>query len=206
MWSAAATIVAIGIASNLDNAGVGIAYGVRKVHISWLANLIIAAISWIATFLSGIVGDTITRYVPAQAATWTGACVVVLVGLWVFTEPWRKQRKLKQQRYNQDSANVVSRILRDPMEADFDKSQTISLKEAVVLGVALALNALVGGFDAGVVHIGIVWTSLVVGVFSFVLLGLSEYLGRRYAAESLGDKATYVAGLLLILIGIHQLW
>ena len=36
------SIFLIGIASNLDNAGVGIAYGIRKIRISWLNNFIIA--------------------------------------------------------------------------------------------------------------------------------------------------------------------
>ena len=36
------SIFLIGIASNLDNAGVGIAYGIRKIRISWFNNFIIA--------------------------------------------------------------------------------------------------------------------------------------------------------------------
>lgn len=200
MWSELVTMIAIAIASNLDNAGVGIAYGVRKIRISTVPNLVIAVISGIATYLSGFLGDIITRYVPARTASWLGAAVMIIVGLWVMSEPWRKRRD------GSKSGNVVVRILRDPVEADFDKSATIGMAEAMVLGVALAMNALVGGFDAGVFHIGILLTALMVALFSFLLLGLSAYLGSRYAAETLGDKATYIAGILLILIGIHQVW
>lgn len=203
MWSGLATIIAIAIASNLDNAGVGIAYGVRKIRISFVPNLIIAAISGVATYLSGYLGDVITRYVPAKTASWLGAVVMIVVGLWVMSEPWRQHRGRKTQPKNM---NVMTRILRDPVEADFDKSATISMTEAFVLGIALAMNALVGGFDAGVFHIGILWTALMVALFSFLLLGVSAYLGSRYAAETLGDKATYIAGILLIIIGIHQVW
>lgn len=200
MWSSIVTVCAIAVASNLDNAGVGIAYGVRGVKISGYANLIIALISGVATFIAGVAGNLVIRYIPAHVAAYIGGTVMILVGLWVLSEPFRE--KLKSRRRNN---TVLTRILRDPMVADFDQSQHISMTEAIVLGIALALNALAGGFDAGVVHIAIWLTALGVAVFSYLLLGLSAYVGRRYAAEALGNKATVIAGILLLLIGLHQI-
>ncbi|MCL6637267.1 MAG: manganese efflux pump [Alicyclobacillus sp.] len=200
MGSHLLTVCAIALASNLDNAGVGIAYGVRRIHISWLANALIALISGIATLFAGWLGDALTHYIPERAAAWTGAVVIGLVGLWVLSDPWR--RRWRKQSQN----NVVVRILRDPTAADFDHSYTISLAEAAVLGFALALNALAGGFDAGVTHMGVVVTALAVALFSFILLGAAAYLGRRFMADSLGDAATYIAGLVLLAVAIHQVW
>ena len=42
-------------ASNLDNAGVGIAYGIRKIRISWFNNFIIAFLV-LFTLLAGFLG------------------------------------------------------------------------------------------------------------------------------------------------------
>ncbi|GGJ13081.1 membrane protein [Alicyclobacillus cellulosilyticus] len=201
MGQSLVTILAIALASNLDNAGVGIAYGVRGMGISWWANLIIAVISGLATLLSGWIGRVITRVLPPHLAAWLGAAALMAVGVWVLTAPWRERA-----RRGRTPHNVVSRILRDPLAADFDRSQTISLGEATVLGLALAMNALVGGFDAGVVRIDIAWTAVAVAAASYVLLGMSAYLGRRFAAKAFGDRATVAAGTLLILIGLHQLW
>ncbi len=47
------SIFLIGIASNLDNAGVGIAYGIRKIRISWFNNFIIAFFGFLFTLLAG---------------------------------------------------------------------------------------------------------------------------------------------------------
>ncbi|CAM3965073.1 sporulation membrane protein YtaF [Alicyclobacillus pomorum] len=206
MGSIIITIVAIAVASNLDNAGVGIAYGARGITISWVANALIAGISGAATYLAGAVGDTMTQYVEPRYAILTGGTVMLLVGIWVLLEPWRRRCPKRSSDKSQSTQNVVTRILQDPVEADFDRSQTISIKEALVLGIALALNALAGGFDAGAVHIGVLETALAVAVCSYLLLGISAYLGRKYAANTLGDKATYVAGLLLMFIGFHQIW
>jgi putative sporulation protein YtaF len=206
MWSTIITIVAIAIASNLDNAGVGIAYGARGISISWAANALIAGLSGVATYLAGAVGETMTQYVYPRYAVLTGGTVMLLVGIWVLLEPWRRRYPNRSSEKSRSTQNVVTRILQDPVEADFDKSQTISIKEAFVLGVALALNALAGGFDAGAVHIGVLETALAVAVFSYLLFGISAYLGRKYAAKTLGEKATYIAGLLLMFIGFHQIW
>lgn len=203
MWSGLFTVVAIAMASNLDNAGVGIAYGVRHIRFSFLANLIIAVISGVCTYIAGIVGNTLTRYLPTSIAAWVGGIVMILVGLWVFFEPWRSR---PTEPAEDNAGNVMQRILRDPTAADFDKSQTISLKESCVLGMALALNAFAGGFDAGVVHIGVAVTAAAVAVVSFVLIWFSAYIGSRYASRVFGRRATYLAGALLILIGIHQIW
>lgn len=196
------TIIALAIAANLDNAGVGIAYGVRKIHISSVANLIVALISGLATWLSALVGRFMRYYIHPGVATWIGAIVMFAVGVWVLSDPFRQ--KWKQNRSS--NQNVLGRILDDPSAADFDSSKTISLLEATVLGVALAMNAFAGGFDAGVTHLDVWITSLFVSIFSYVLLGLSAMIGRRYAARTLGDHATLIAGLLLILIGVHQVW
>lgn len=196
------TMIALAIAANLDNAGVGIAYGVRKIHISSLANIIVALISGVATLGSGLVGHFMSKYVHQSVATAIGAVVIIAVGLWVISEPFRQRQKERRKR----QSNVIGRILDDPAAADFDESKTISLVEATVLGIALAMNAFAGGFDAGVTHLNLWGTSFFVTLLSYVLLGLAATIGRRYAARALGDHATLIAGLLLIAIGVHQVW
>lgn len=201
LWSGILVLCAIAVASNLDNAGVGIAYGVRGVRISLTANALIAFISGLVTWISGVAGQVIVLYVPERTASYIGAGVMILVGIWVMTDPLRarlRQRVVRQ--------GMLVRILQDPLVADFDDSKTISLTEASVLGTALALNALAGGFDAGMAHIGVIATACGVAVLSFVLLGGSAYVGRRFAAVWLGNKATILAGLLLVVIGVHQFW
>lgn len=202
MGSILLTVMAIGIASNLDNAGVGIAYGLRRIRIAAWANGLISAISGVATLIAGLVGHELTRYVPTSFATWLGAILIIGVGLWVATESLRQKWRQRRHRH----INVVSRILQDPVTADFDHSQTIGLSESLILGVALAINALAGGFDAGALRLGVVVTALTVALFSYGLLALSIMIGRRFAADAWGNRATYIAGILLIMIGLHQIW
>jgi putative sporulation protein YtaF len=196
------TVLLIGLASNLDNAGIGLTYGIRNIMIPWYSNLIIAAVSWIMTLLSGAAGRVLTSWLTPLVGHIIGTTVIIAVGISVLVQPFIGKGAEKLQ----NSSNLLTRILRNPEEADFDRSRSINIVESMILGVALGINALAGGFDAGLTHISIGYTSLSVGICSFVLLGISEYIGKRYVAKHLGSKATALAGILLILIGIHQLF
>jgi putative sporulation protein YtaF len=196
-----AEIILIGIASNLDNAGVGIAYGVRGIRISHVANFMIAAISFFMTLLSGVAGAWISMYISTLASHLIGAFVIVSVGIYVLYQPFRKLIKTE----SHSNENIFQRILRQPEEADLDHSKTISLRESILLGSALGINALAGGFDAGVTHLNVGSTSIAVGFFSFVVLGLTDYIGRNYIAVKFDRLATILSGILLIVIGLYQI-
>lgn len=194
-------VIGIGLASNLDNAGVGIAYGVRRIQISGLANLIIAGISIAATLIGGGLGGLVSLWITPFMAHLIGTIVIVSVGIWVMCQPLLEKKTKKREASN----SLVTQILRSPEEADRDQSKTISIGEAVILGIALSMNALAGGFDAGITRLNLVATALTVGVLSYILMALCSYIGSRFAAEKLGDRATILSGLLLIFIGLHQL-
>lgn len=197
----------IGVASNLDNAGVGIAYGVRRISISWTSNLTIAAVSFVATLASGIFGQVTSKLLNPHLASLIGTLVLIAVGLWVLLQPFlNKVAAEKETRLNQSLNPGLVSILRNPETADSDLSKSISFSEALVLGAALAMNALAGGFDAGVIGIDIWMTSLSVGVLSYLLLGLAAFIGKKYVADRLGDWATMIAGILLIFVGLHQMF
>ncbi|MNO59074.1 manganese efflux pump MntP [compost metagenome] len=194
-------VIVIALASNLDNAGVGIAYGVRKIRIPWYSNLTIAIISFLATLLSGLFGNLLALWVHPWVGQLIGTIVIVSVGVWVLLQPFVEKKPVPAD----NDSNPVTRLLRNPEEADKDSSKSISLGESILLGIALAMNALAGGFNAGITHLNVWGTSLSVGIFSYLLLAVCAGFGEKYAAEKLGNRATIVSGLLLILIGIHQM-
>ncbi|WP_410984449.1 sporulation membrane protein YtaF [Bacillus cereus] len=195
------SIFLIGIASNLDNAGVGIAYGIRKIRISWFNNCIIAFFGFFFTLLAGFFGNWISLFISDFMANLIGALVLSVIGVFVLCQPLLS----KQDDESEKSGNMFMGILRNPESVDFDKSKIISFSEALVLGVALSINNIAGGFDAGVTNLNLWWTAIISGIFSFVCMSGFSYIGKRFLAEYLGRWATIIAGILLILIGIDQL-
>jgi putative sporulation protein YtaF len=193
-------ILAIGIASNLDNAGVGVAYGIRKIRISFLSNSVIAFMGFLLALGGGLFGNWISLWISPFMCNLIGMIVLVTIGIWVLSQPFLTKK------VEQHTSNHILKILRNPEHADLDGSNTIGLGESTILGFALSINNLAGGFDAGITHLNIWVTSIISGLFSYLCVGLCAYLGSRFAAEKLGKQASVVAGILLIFVGIHQMF
>jgi putative sporulation protein YtaF len=194
------TIIIIGIASNLDNAGAGIAYGVRKIRIPWFSNLIIALTGFLMTLVAGFFGNWISIWLTPFAGNLIGMIILVTIGIRVIYQPFNEKKVPPQS----DGSSLI-RVLRNPEEADLDGSKTIGFVESVILAIALSINCLAGGFDAGITHLNIWITSIITGIFSYLCVGLFAYLGLRFCAEKFGKQATIVSGVLLILVGLHQM-
>ncbi|MEC0242964.1 sporulation membrane protein YtaF [Paenibacillus dokdonensis] len=192
--------ISIALASNLDNAGVGAAYGMRKIKIPFLASMVIAFMGFLLTLMGGLFGQVIALWIPSMVCNIIGMVILVVIGLWVMLQPFLSQKQMKKETY----PGLIKEILKNPEAADINQSQSVDFKESIILGIALSINNLAGGFDAGITHINIWETSLFSGAFSFICIGICSLLGRKIAGDRLGRNASWIAGLILIFIGLHQ--
>ena len=105
---------------------------------------------------------------------------------------------------NSEGRLSLPQILADPARADQNRSHDIDLREATVLGVALSLNNVGGGFSAGLVHLSALWTALFSAIISFLVLWLGSWAGAQLGVTRVGKHAQAVAGALLLIIGLFQ--
>jgi putative sporulation protein YtaF len=213
-------LVALAIAANLDNLGVGIAYGIGRDRISNFSNLLIALLSASLTFIAMMFGQWLQHILAPQVANSLGAVVIIGVGIWVYWESAANQvwslitRTLvkflkflfprlaqKPQKIERSSDNEPRTRTRNTQSL-----RLINLPETLILGVSLALNAMAGGFGASLSNHSAVITSLAIGVFSYITIDLGQRLAKSYLSSSLGSLSQKVAGLLLILIGVYELF
>lgn len=122
------TIILIGIAANLDNLGIGLAYGVKQVKIPILSNAVIAIMSMIVTYVAVTAGSTVVEYISPHTANLLGSLLLCVIGLWTLMS-----NNLSNQR-----------IARNPELFDEDKNLVISTREAMALGFVLSANCLAG--------------------------------------------------------------
>lgn len=97
---------------------------------------------------------------------------------------------------------IVIQILRKPQTADFDASGTISASEALMLGIALSLDAFGAGIAAALLGLHALFTPIVIALCSaFFLIG-GTMLGRRLAHLPIINYVSALPGLLLIILGV----
>lgn len=194
------------LAPNLDNMAIGLAYGIRKINVPFKSNFAIALFSGIATLISSLFGKLLANNIPIHTGNIIGGSIVSLMGLYTIFGYLRNKRRTKEE--HQKSIQYISNIravMDDPGFADRDYSGDISLKESILLGIALAVNCLGTGFGAGMTGVNVLVLTAAVIVFSLITISLGYVIGKHYASGFLEDKATVISGLLLIIVGVYQM-
>lgn len=104
--------VLLAFSANIDNFAVAIAYGVKKLHIGIVSNLLIAFVSAMGAVLSMAVGTSISRYLPDSVANLLGSAVLVAIGLWGIwdTIEREKRRNLAKLRQSRTRSMIASGI------------------------------------------------------------------------------------------------
>ncbi|CAM3228241.1 manganese efflux pump [Filibacter tadaridae] len=178
------TIIFIGVAANIDNLGISVAYGLRSNRIPFLYNLIISLISMGCAYFAITAGSLLSEYLTVFVANFIGGVLLVGLGIWIVLK------------VNTLPANL----------SKGKKVVTINWKESIVLGFILSLNCLTIGFGAGITGLPPLSTALVVGVFSFISILLGVRLGHKVGSTWFGKQAERIGGILLILIGIYEIF
>lgn len=210
------SVLLFALALSLDGFAVGVSYGIRKIKIPVLSLCIISLTSVCAISVSMLGGQAITKIVSLQVAETVGAAILITVGGWIICQT-RLRARQSGQHGEADERNgektellkiqlrplgLVIQIIREPVRADIDRSGVISWREAFLLGLALAMDALAAGLGAAMTGFRPYTAPVIVGVTQFVLVGTGDWIGRRYAARWLGEKAATVHGWVLVLLGV----
>lgn len=199
------------LAVSLDGFGVGFSYGVRQIKIPFLSLVIICLSSAFAITVSMACGGLISRFFNPAAGERTGALIILGVGIYFILQAvysWRqKEEKRPAERkhlftLNLSRLGIVIEVLRQPVTADFDESGTINSWEALVLGFALAMDALGAGFGAAIAGFKVWLTPLLVAGCKLGMISAGMYLGENVSMLKLGRLVHLLPGLILILIGL----
>lgn len=205
-------LLLLAFAVSLDSFTVGLTYGMRKVTIPNRSFIIILICTFLILMLAMGIGTIIELFISYEAAERLGGMILIGIGIWVIYQTFTSQK------YDTDTAKqykiikfeiknilIIIKILKKPMEADFDKSGHISSIEALFLGLALSLDAFGAGIGAALIDLPPILFPIVVTVSSmcFVLVGIN--VGKIIKTTSWMKSLTFLPGLALIVIGLFKM-
>lgn len=194
-------------ALSIDGFGVGLSYGLRKVSIPLLPFLIICSSSACAVSLSMLIGNFLAAVIPYGLAGKTGSLLLIIIGIWISTQNFILNVIPENKIYRLQIKNLglIINILKEPIKADVDHSGFIDVKEAIFLGIALAMDALGAGFAAAMAGYSPFFIPLFVALAKFILVSLGLNLGRKFSVIKLKNELSLLPGGLIILLGIKSL-
>lgn len=200
-------IILFSCALSLDGFGVGLSYGMRKIKITLMSLVLISFSSALAVSLSMLLGKMTACFFAPSTANLVGAVILIVVGCWLFLQnlilnmlPVEKTYSIKV-----NTLGLVINILKEPQKADFDKSGVIDAKEAVFLGVALAMDALGAGFGAAMSGYSPLFTPLFVAGAKLIFISSGLYIGKQFRIKYLKGEMTLLPGGIIILLGFSKL-
>jgi putative sporulation protein YtaF len=205
------TAILLALASNLDNVGVGIAYGMRRVRVPLGSNLLIAAITATGTLASVMFGSTVGKLLSHGLASILAGAVLIGMGAWVVVREalalYHNSRHAPNQAATSSSGYLsqVHSIRLNPLSADSDRSGQIDFREAMLLGLALTPNNLVNGAAAGMMNLSVAVLVLSVFLFSVITIWAGIEVGQLCGKRWLGSIAGVASGALLIFVGTCEM-
>jgi len=191
------------LSSNLDNIVVGIAYGIKKIKIGIIANLIIAIVTSTGTFLSMSLGVYISKFLPHSIANALGAGAIIILGGYFVIQSIIKLVN------NKNSKELALKDIVDMIEyaekSDLDNSGDINIKEALLVAFGLTFNNLGTGVAASITGVSIQFTVISTFILSILTIMFGETVGNHVFGNFLGKYAPLISGILLIILGIIEL-
>ncbi|MCC5911014.1 MAG: sporulation membrane protein YtaF [Clostridiaceae bacterium] len=204
----------IAIAISMDSLSVGIAYGIKNIKVPIRSLIILDLISVTLLSVGFFAGNLLTRVVPEVVTDIVGASILFCIGTWFLIQGWLNYKFPKEKLQNPisiavisiDSLGIAINILRDPSRADWDTSGVIDTKEAVLLGIALAIDSLAIGVAVSLSSIYLIlFTLILVAIMNLIFLLTGIHVGRNYIATLLKEKTAFIPGCILIILAIVQI-
>ena len=220
----------LAISSSIDSLGIGITYGIKNTRISYMAKVVLFAISfiisiisiWFGTFLKNILSISFTKYI--------GSFILIFMGIFMCFQAIKKDKNkekfnnlLSSDNLNKNTIQYVNKekiysffirflgitiqIIKNPSSYDFDKSNSIDAKEALFLGLALSLDSFCIGVSLSMLDISSIIFPFAISLFQLLFMSFGNYLGRKLNKIShFPDNVWSISsGILLSIIGFCKL-
>lgn len=197
------------IAVSIDGFGVGITYGMQKIKVPIWAMLIIMMCSGIVLLTSMTIGEILQSFISVDFAKTIGGVILISLGLFSLFNTIRskiKKEKLEEKvEISKSRFNDIKTVLSTPDKADLDQSGNISIGEALILGLALALDAFGAGIGASLLGYTPWLTALLIATMSGIFLYSGIKVGMFLAKHEKLQKLSFLAPTLLIGLGVLNL-
>ena len=192
---------------SIDVFAVSFAYGSSKIKIPIKSIMIITVIGSVILGIAMYFGVLLLPFMPEGVAAALSFGILFTLGLLKIFDSALKNfiRKhsdsSKKLEFSMFNLKFILNVYAAPEKADVDNSRVISPKEAVIVAIAVAMDAFALGFGAGLVdvnHLQIIVFSLILDVVAIVL---GCFLGGKIAEKS-PVSLSWLGGIILIALAI----
>lgn len=171
----------LSLSASIDALSLGITYGIKKTKLCKTSNIIIFATVLVLTGISVLIGHYVSLLFSPAISTFIGSLFLILLGIYNIFK----------------SQNNVSK------DFDFDGSNCIDKKEALMLGFAVAIDAACVSLSSGMLNLGNLILPIFMAFFHTFFVNCGSFAASTVINKFKFSNTTLsvFSGTILILIG-----
>lgn len=179
----------LAISSSIDSLGIGITYGIKNTKISFSSKIILFVLSLSISFSSIFLGYFLNNFISTTITSSIGSLILIFIGICIIFKTIFENKNKKNNYY------------------DFNFSNLIDPKEAIVLGLALSLDSFGIGLSYSLINTNCILFPILISFFQILFLSIGILLGKKLKSISKFPDFIYgfISGILLILIGLTKI-
>jgi putative Mn2+ efflux pump MntP len=171
----------IAILNSIDNIGIGAAYSIAGIKVKLSKNVLIAFLAFIVSYLASLSGQLISYFFNDKECSIISMLLLVLMGISMIYTSFSKKN-----------------------DNDLNKIKELKYKEALSIGIALALDDISSSVSSGLMGYSPFMISFPYFIISLAIFFSGNYILKFITKLNIGNKPTIIAGVLMLLIGISQ--
>ena len=213
------SILVLSVSLSIDALFVGFAYALDGTRIPFGSKMIICFFSILYAGIAVFAGSTAARFLPAAVGRAIGAGMLFLIGCWMILKGFVKSASTARRkesagndgapifRWMIRSLGVTVQILRNPDAGDIDRSGVIDLRESILLGSALSVDAIGVGIGSALSGLSGWYIPLSIGLCQLLFLSTGLAAGKRFGflRKNGGRIAAVTPGLFLLALAALRL-
>jgi putative Mn2+ efflux pump MntP len=172
----------IAFINSIDNIGIRVAFSIGGVKVQLVKNLLISFMAFAVSLLASYFGDLISHILSDELCSILSMILLSLMGINLIVSPYLKKKK----------------------EEKLLNTNSISYKQSITVGTALALDDIGGSVSVGLMSYNPLMVGLAFFIVSFSIFLSGNYMIKLFKKLSIGNIATTAAGIIMIIIGISQ--
>lgn len=198
------------LALSIDAFTACVAYGANNIRISERSAAVISLMGTAFLTVSVLAGNWVSSWIPADICKAVCFGILFLVGFLNFFQGTLKNSLMKKTdntgRFNfriREIAFAVE-VFVDETKADRDHSNTLSIREALYLAMALSVDSLATGFGIGFSEVALWQIALFSVVVTAAAVLVGSFVGQRISRRTKMDLS-WLSGLILIGLAFGKL-
>lgn len=202
----------LGLAVSLDAFAAGAAYGIKNISLPLRSLTVVGAVTAVGVAGAMLAAHILGRLLDLRLAAVAGSILMITLGLFNLFQEYLAETiaadkpggELSPRQITLPVGRLVITIMAKPETADLDSSHSISLFEAIFLGLALGLDNMVATFAASLMGMLPLYTPLLMAAIQMTLIAGGTWVASRLPC-GLKQRFPFVPGAILIFLGVLRL-